>query len=123
MIYYLDSEYRVHTEPGEDRVPWEDTDGIFNGKCEAYIKGFHVIPEDKKWMREDGAVFVGKMITPWKPYSELNIAQRQYELQQLEDMKNAIVQYEKEKEEAEATIAELDAILLESIYQNIVSDI
>jgi hypothetical protein len=34
-------------------------------------------------MREDGVVFSSEMIAPWKPYSELDEAQREYERQQL----------------------------------------
>ena len=36
--------------------------------------------------REDGAVFEGEMIAPWKPWEALDIAQREYERQQYESM-------------------------------------
>ena len=90
MTYYLDREYRVHIEPGADRTPWEDADGIFDGKCKDYIEGFRVVPAGESWVREDGFVFNGEMIAPWKPFQELDAAQRQYELEQIADMKAAL---------------------------------
>lgn len=52
---------------------------FFDGKCEAAIEGYRFVPAGESWTREDGVVFTGEMITPWKPYSELDAAQREYE--------------------------------------------
>ena len=39
-----------------------------------YEEGYRFVPSDKTWVRKDGVVFSGEMITPWKPYPELAAA-------------------------------------------------
>ena len=92
MIYYLDSDYRVHTEPGEALVSWEDANGIFDGKCKAYVEGFRVVPEGECWKRGDGTVFKGLMVSPVADIGVLQTAQTDYEKVQaeVEDMKSAL---------------------------------
>ena len=80
-IIYLDSEYKCHVTDGSDMVPLE-TDA-FDNMCDAMIEGYRFIPEDLAWVRDDGEVFEGEMIAPWKPYEELDEAQREYERQLL----------------------------------------
>ena len=82
--------FKCHTAQNEEgtRIPYE-TD-FFNGKCETFIEGHRIVPPDKSWTRNDGVVFHGEMIAPWKPYSELDNAQREYERQQLADYKAAL---------------------------------
>lgn len=104
--YYLDANYRLHLSSANGLTPWKDVDGFFDGKCATYIEGYRFIPSGKTWTREDGAVFTGKMFTPWKDYNELDEAQREYELQQIKEMTT--------------TIAELDEALLDATYNNIV---
>ena len=41
-------------------------------------------------MREDGVEFPGEMIAPWKPYAELDAAQRAYEQQLLTEYAAAL---------------------------------
>lgn len=69
MIIYIDNEYKCYTSDNGALTAVE-TD-FFNGKCETYIEGYRFVPSDKTWMREDGIVFSGEMIAPWKPYTEL----------------------------------------------------
>jgi len=92
LIFYLDDEYRVHTDPGEMRVPWEDADGIFEGKCKTYVEGYRVIPEGESWKRSDGVVFNGMMVSPVADIRVLEAAQAEYEEAQAEakDMKAAL---------------------------------
>ena len=90
MTYYLDENFVVHVQDDGTMTPWVDDAGIFDGKCTAYITGFRIVPAGKTWTREDGMVFNGEMISPWKSYSELDAAQRQYELEQIADMKAAL---------------------------------
>ena len=78
---YIDFEFKCHVTDGGDMVPLE-TDA-FDDKCDAMIEGYRFIPEDMAWEREDGEVFEGEMIAPWKPYEELDEAQRDYEVQML----------------------------------------
>lgn len=75
---YIDSEYRCQTT-NPDGIFSEVETNFFVGKCDTFIEGYRVVPSGKSWTRSDGIVFVGEMIAPWKPYSELAAAQAQYE--------------------------------------------
>lgn len=77
MTIFLDSEFRCHTE-NDGKMTEAQTD-FFDGKCQAFIAGYRFVPDGQTWTREDGVVFTGEMAAPWKPYSELDAAQRQYE--------------------------------------------
>ena len=88
MTIYIDQEYKCHAENGEGLTPVE-TD-FFDGKCQAYIEGYRLIPAGQSWTREDGVEFHGEMIAPWTDYAVLDETQREYERQQLEDMKAAL---------------------------------
>lgn len=85
---YLDAGFRCHVSDDGTMTPAE-TDA-FDGKCDAYIHGYRFVPAGESWTREDGTVFTGEMMTPWKDYSELDAAQRAYEQEQLEDMRSAL---------------------------------
>ena len=74
---YIDSEFKCHTVNDGTMTPVE-TD-FFDGKCDTFIEGYRFVPSGESWIREDGVVFAGEMIAPWKPYSELAAAQAQYE--------------------------------------------
>lgn len=74
---YIDSHYKCHTADNGEMTAVE-TD-FFNGKCDAFVEGYRFIPAGESWTREDGVVFNGEMIAPWKPYSQLDAAQREYE--------------------------------------------
>ena len=74
---YLDSDFKCHTT-NDGTLPTVETD-FFDGKCDAYIEGYRFVPEGESWTREDGAVFHGEMAAPWKPWQELDKAQREYE--------------------------------------------
>lgn len=77
---YIDSEFKCHVTSGEDLTPIE-TDA-FDDKCNIYIQGYRFIPAGQTWTRADGVVFTGEMIAPWKPWAELDAAQREYEREQ-----------------------------------------
>lgn len=85
---YIDSEFKCHTTDDGSMTAVE-TD-FFDGKCDAFIKGYRYIPDGESCTRSDGVVFHGEMITPWKPYEELDAAQRQYEQALIADMQNAL---------------------------------
>lgn len=78
---YLDGDFGCHVSPGDGLAPVE-TD-FFDGKCAAYIEGYRFVPAGETWVREDGTVFHGEMVAPWKPWQELRTAQLEYELEQL----------------------------------------
>ena len=84
---YIDSDFKCHiTNDGNMTAVQTE---VFDGKCDAYIEGCRYVPAGKSWTRSDGVVFQGEMISPWKNSSELDAAQRQYELAQLADYKAA----------------------------------
>ena len=72
---YIDSSFKCHTSTAEGLTQIE-TDA-FDGKCDAYIEGYRYIPAGQTWTRADGVVFTGEMIAPWKPWAELDAAQRE----------------------------------------------
>ena len=85
---YLDADFRCHVaDDGTMRAVESD---FFDDKCDAFIEGYRFVPEGESWTREDGEAFEGEMVSPWKDYAELDAAQREYERQQMEDMKNAL---------------------------------
>lgn len=70
------------------------TTDVFDGKCDAYIEGYRFVPSGETWTREDGVQFSGEMIAPWKPWSELDAAQREYERQQIAQYESALSEIE-----------------------------
>lgn len=89
MIIYLDAEFRCRTSDESGTLTPVETD-YFDGKCAELIEGYRFVPAGQTWTREDGAIFEGEMIAPWKPYAELDAAQRAYEQAQLADMRAAL---------------------------------
>jgi hypothetical protein len=89
---YLDSDFQCHTV--NDGTMTEIQTDFFNGKCDAFIEGYRYVPAGESWAREDGVVFTGEMIAPWKPYEELDAAQREYERQMLADYESALAEIE-----------------------------
>lgn len=77
---YIDSEFKCYVTSDEGLTPIE-TDA-FDDKCNIYIQGYRFIPAGQTWTRADGVVFTGEMIAPWKPWAELDAAQREFEREQ-----------------------------------------
>ena len=85
---FIDEEFKCHvTNDGSMRAV-ETT--FFDGKCDAFVEGYILIPAGETRTRSDGVVFRGEMIAPWKDYFELDAVQREYERQQMADMENAL---------------------------------
>lgn len=85
---YIDSEFKCHTTNDGTLTPVE-TD-FFDGKCDAFVEGYRFVPAGHSWTREDGEVFDGEMIAPWKPWQELDAAQRVYERELLAEYAKAL---------------------------------
>ena len=94
MKIYLDSDFRCHLQPGENRTEIETS--MLDGYAPAVIEGYRFIPAGQNWTREDGETFAGETAAPWMDARELDTIQRTYERQRY----------------AEA-IAAVDALLLE----------
>ena len=89
MVIYIDFDFKCHVTNDGSMTAIETN--FFDGKCDAFIEGYRFVPDGQSWTREDGEVFNGEMIAPWKDYSELDTAQRDYELQLLSEYKEALL--------------------------------
>ena len=86
---YIDSGFMCHTSNPNGAFREVETE-LFDGKCDAFIEGCIYIPRRETYTRSDGIVFHGEMRTPWKPYDELEAAQRKYEREKQKDAENAL---------------------------------
>ena len=84
MMIYINTDFKCHTVAGDGMTAVETT--AFDGKCAAYIEGYRFVPVGKTWTAADGTVYSGEMITPWKPWAELDAAQRAYEREQVQSL-------------------------------------
>ena len=85
---YIDAEFKCHIT-NDGTMTAIETD-FFDGKCDEYIEGYRFVPGGAVWEKEDGSVFYGEMIAPWKDHSELDNAQRSYERQILNEYAEAL---------------------------------
>lgn len=75
MKIYIDSKYHCHTTNPDNTFREVETD-FFDGKCQMFIEGY---------CYNDSKGYV--QVYPWKPYFELDTAQREYERQLLSQYK------------------------------------
>ena len=80
MAIYIDNDYKCYISPA-DGLTAVETDA-FEDKCRQYIEGYRFVPAGETWTREDGAVFHGEMVAPWRPYEILVELQAVYEEEQ-----------------------------------------
>lgn len=99
---YLDADFRCHVAPGDGLTAVETA--AFDGKCDTYIEGYRFIPSGKTWVREDGVEFAGEMVAPWKPWQELDEAQREYEREQYAAVAAQNAEYEAALSEIETAL-------------------
>lgn len=88
-IYVNPVSFECHTT-NPDGTYLEYETPFFDGKCQTFIEGYRCILPNCRWKRSDGIIFHGEMIAPWKDYSELDSAQREYEREKLADAENAL---------------------------------
>ena len=75
---YLNSDFQCSVTEKVDTVQSVET-SVFDGKCNAFIEGYRFVPAGRQWTREDGIVFAGEMIAPFKDYTQLEMVQKLYE--------------------------------------------
>ena len=75
---YLNADFQCSLTEKADTVQSIETD-YFNGKCNAYIEGYRFVPQGQTWTRNDGVVFAGEMIAPFKDYTQMEMVQKLYE--------------------------------------------
>ena len=95
MTIYIDSDYKCYVSAAEERRAIETNE--FDGKCDEWIESFRFVPAGETWVKENGEMFRGEMVSPWKDLGEAYAAQAAYVTAQ-----NA--QYE-------AALAEIEAAL------------
>lgn len=102
MTIYIDTDFKCHTVAGDGMTAVETT--AFDGKCVAYIEGYRFVPAGKTWTREDGAVFSGEMVAPWKDWEELDKIQREYERTHFQELITQNAEYEAALSEIETAL-------------------
>lgn len=80
MIIYIDNDYKCYTSSSEDLIAVETN--AFDGKCQKFIEGYRFVPAGQTWTREDGEIFTGEMISPFRDYAILAELQAIYEEEQ-----------------------------------------
>ena len=91
MTIYVDNDYKCHLE--DDGSMTEIETDFFEGKCRKFIEGYRFVPAGQTWIREDGEIFTGEMISPLRDYEVLVEFQEAYEEEQdkaTEEMANLI---------------------------------
>lgn len=78
MIIYIDSDFKCHTT-NPNGVFREFDVPFFDGKCQRFVEGYKYCPDGESYVGKYGDVFRGECIVPWKPYFELDAAQREFE--------------------------------------------
>ena len=76
MTIYIDSDYKCHVSAAEGRRAVE-TDA-FNGKCAEWIESYRFVPAGETWVKHNGEMFRGEMVSPWKDLGEAYAAQAAY---------------------------------------------
>ena len=72
MTIYLDSDYKCYVCEAEGRRAIETNE--FDGKCES----FRLVPAGETWVKPNGEMFRGEMVSPWKDLGEAYAAQAAY---------------------------------------------
>lgn len=114
MTIYIDDNYKCHIK--DDGTMTEIQTHFFDGKCDKFIEGYRFVPAGESWIREDGTVFAGEMITSWKSYIELDVAQREYEREQFKAVRH-------ENDELLTDLAAMIDIVYETDIGRIESDV
>lgn len=76
MTIYIDSDYKCYVSASDGRRAIET--GFFNGKCAEWIESFRFVPAGETWVKENGEMFRGEMVSPWKDLSDAYAAQTAY---------------------------------------------
>lgn len=92
MTIYVDNDYKCYVSAADGRRAVETN--AFNGKCDEWIESYRFIPNGETWTREDGVEFSGEMVSPWKDYNELAMAQLAYLTAQNSQYENALSEIE-----------------------------
>ena len=84
MTIYIDPDYKCHSAAADGLTAVETA--FFDGKSPEVVEGYRYVPAGSAWVRSDGAEFPGEMVSPWKPWDELDAVQREYEREQYNNL-------------------------------------
>lgn len=76
MTIYVDNDYKCYVSAAEGRRAIE-TDA-FDGKCPEWIESYRFVPAGETWVKPNGEMFRGEMVSPWKDLGEAYAAQAAY---------------------------------------------
>lgn len=85
MTIYLDSNFCCHLV--DDGTMKTVETSVFDGKCKEFIEGYRFVPAGEKWVRDDGVIFVGEMVSPAESFITLDKLQKQYEMYEISRLK------------------------------------
>lgn len=92
MVIYIDNQYHCHVS--NDGTMRQVETNLFDGRCTEYVEGYVYVPPGETWTRDDGETFTGELLVPFKPWSELDAAQREYERELLREYEKAVTEIE-----------------------------
>lgn len=86
---YIDKQFHCHRTNDGTMTAVETS--FFIGKCDEFVEGHVFVPSGQTYIRpSDGKQFDGQTIFAWKPYSDIDSAQREYERALIVDMQSAL---------------------------------
>ena len=100
MTVYIDTDYKCHVLAADGLVAVTDT--FFANKCAEQIESYRYVPAGETWTREDGVVFAGLMIAPWRDIRQYDDEQQQYLLDKLAAAQTALAESPTAEEIADA---------------------
>lgn len=80
MTIYIDSDFKCYSANADGLTAVKTA--FFDGKAPEVVEGYRYVPAGSVWVRADGEEFPGEMVSPWKPWDELDAVQREYEREQ-----------------------------------------
>ena len=95
MKIYIDSDFKCHT--ANDGTMRELDVSFFDNTCPEWIESYRYVPAGETWVREDGVMFSGEMVSPWRELTDAYAAQTAY-------LSDQTAQYEAALTEIEAAL-------------------
>lgn len=92
MMIYIDSDFKCYTSNADGRRAIETN--AFNGKCKEWIESYRYVPAGEVWTRDDGVMFSGEMVSPWKDLTDAYAAQAAYLSEQTAQYEAALTEIE-----------------------------
>lgn len=92
MKIYIDADFKCHTV--NDGTMRELDVSFFDNTCPEWIESYRFVPKGETWVREDGEVFMGEMVSPWKDLSDAYAAQTAYLSEQTAQYEAALTEIE-----------------------------